>query len=195
MKKPENRKSWKITMKAVILDGSENENSVAGTVRESLEKRGVGFLYFKLKEADIRPCRSCGSCGLRTPGRCVQKDDMPSILRAMAEHKLFVYITPVRFGGYSSQLKKAIDRTMPLGEPFYMVKNGHLLHPMRYGEKFILGIGLSETFSPDAEANFRLLVSRNAMNMQSNYQVLTIQPAGDPAALAKVLNGILGGMR
>ena len=105
-------------MSSIILDGFENENSIGNTLKRLIEEKGVKSTYFKLKDMNILPCRSCGSCGLKTPGKCVIDDDMPKIMKAIATSSLYVMLTPIRFGGYSSQLKKAVDRTMSMGFPF-----------------------------------------------------------------------------
>ena len=178
-------------MKAAVLDATENGCQLVNVITNVLTQTGVSQAYFRLKDMNIMPCRSCGACGTRTPGRCVQKDDMPQLLRSMAASRLLVYITPVTFGGYSYQLKKAIDRTMPLGEPFYMVKNGHLLHPMRYGEKTLLAIGLYDGGRQEEIENFQLLVARNAMNMQSRYKTVIVSPNSGFDAMAKEMDAAL----
>jgi len=107
-----------IMMSSVILDSFEGEHFIGATLKQLLDEKGVASTYFKLKDMNILPCRSCGSCGLKTPGKCVIDDDMPKIMKAIATSSLYVMLTPIRFGGYSSQLKKAVDRTMSMGFPF-----------------------------------------------------------------------------
>jgi multimeric flavodoxin WrbA len=156
-------------VESVILDGFENESPIGTEIKFLLERQGHKSSYFKLKDMNIMPCRSCGSCGIKTPGKCIIKDDMDEVLRAIAKSKLYIMLTPITFGGYSSQLKKAVDRTMPIGIPFYKVSKGHLLHPMRYGDKALLGIGICEGILEGQEENFKLLQSRNALNMSFSY--------------------------
>ncbi len=175
-------------MQAAILDGTENSGPIEASLKKVLAERGIEFRYFKLKDMRVLPCRSCGACGLKSPGRCVISDDMHEVMRAIAGSSLYVVVSPIRFGGYSSTLKKAIDRTMSLGMPFYVVKDGHLLHPMRYGDKALLGIGLAEKNRSEQEANFRTLVSRNALNMQSSFHRTLVFRAGeDKAAIEQAL--------
>jgi hypothetical protein len=179
-------------LKAAILDGSVKENRIAGTLKSLVENTGGEVSCFKLEEMQILPCRSCGSCGTRTPGLCVIEDQMQEVLPAIAHCQLLVFISSVTFGGYSYQLKKAVDRLMVLGYPLYVVKGGHLLHPMRYGRKCLLGIGQINPGRTAEEENFRLLVARNAMNMQDTCQTLILDPKSDAAALESELGGILG---
>lgn len=178
-------------MSLVILDGFDYEHAIGNTLISQLEKENATFSYFKLKEMNILPCRSCGSCGFKTPGECVFKDDMPTILRAVAKSSVLILLTPIRFGGYSSQLKKAMDRCMVVGLPLYFVKDGHMLHPMRYGQKSLLAIGLSEADIQGQEENFKTLVSRNGLNMQFPYNTLIFKPADQPSTIQREISNAL----
>lgn len=179
-------------MKAAILDATENENPIKTVLDKKLSAKGIEISYFKLNNLNLLPCRSCGSCGNRTPGKCVQKDDMSLVIKSMAESYLLVYISTIIFGGYAFQLKKVIDRSMPLGEPFYFVRDGHLLHPMRYGRKLLLGIGLFKDSNPEEEDNFRVLVARNGMNMQASHQTIVIHLADNGMLIENEISKALG---
>lgn len=161
----------------VILNALESGNSIENTLIGMLVERGQEYSCFNLREMNILPCRSCGFCGVRTPGKCIIDDDIHPIMRAIAKSSTMVMLTPIRFGGYSSQLKKVVDRMMPMGMPFYMVKDGHLLHPMRYGHKSLLAIGVAEENLRGQEENFRTLVDRNALNMQFAHKALIFKPS------------------
>ena len=97
---------------------------------------------------------------------------MQAVLRSFARSDVVVMLTGVTFGGYSSRLKKAVDRLMAVSVGLYMVKDGHLLHPIRYGKKYLLGIGLTGGGHPDEDENYRLLVARNAMNFQYPHRAM-----------------------
>lgn len=178
-------------MSSVILDAFESEKSIGNTLKRLLEEKGQEFSHFKLKDMNILPCRSCGSCGVKTPGKCVLDDDMHGIMRAIAPSSLIIMLTSIRFGGYSSQLKKVLDRTMVMGLPLYIVKDGHLLHPMRYGKKSLLGIGLAEENLQGQEENFRTLVARNALNMQFACNTLIFKPSDDMTIIKREMESAL----
>lgn len=159
-------------MHSVILDALENENSIENFLLTKLAEKGEEFAYFKLQDMNILPCRSCGSCAFKSPGKCVIEDDIHTIMRAIAPSSMIMMLSPIRFGGYSSQLKKVIDKFMPMSLPLYTVKDGHLLHPMRYGHKKLLAIGTVDKNLPEQEENFRKLVAANALNMQFSHKTL-----------------------
>ena len=79
-----------------------------------------------------------------------------------------LYLTPVAFGGYSSALKKAVDRFIPLVIPFFTQIQGETHHPPRY-EHYprMAAVGILEAPDEESERVFSTLVSRNAINFHS----------------------------
>jgi multimeric flavodoxin WrbA len=178
-------------MSIVILDAMEGGNDISNNLKGKLIQTGEEFSYFKLKDMNILPCRSCGACGFKSPGKCVLQDDSHEILRAIARCSTLVMLTPIRFGGYTSTLKKAVDKFMSLGLPSYTVKHGHLLHPTRYGSKLIVGIGVYEGNSKDQGDCFRRLVENNAFNLQSEYRTLILKSSEDMEKVKQEISSLL----
>lgn len=179
-------------MGTIILDSFESQNTLVNSLKSILEQKGEEFSWFKLKDKDIKPCRCCGACAFKSPGKCIIDDDIHEIMRALAKSTMIIMLTPVRFGGYSSHLKKVIDRTMPMGYPLYFVKDGHLLHPMRYGHKFLIGIGVTEGNITGQEENFKTLVANNALNMQFTHKTLVLKQTDDTAKIENEIENIIG---
>lgn len=177
-------------MSIVILNAMEDGNNMAEILKGQLAKTGKPITCFGLKGMNILPCRSCGACGFKSPGKCVLKDDSHEVLKAIAECDAFVMLTPIRFGGYNSTLKKIVDKFMTLGLPLYMIKDGHLLHPMRYGSKFMIGVGVYDGDSRDQEDSFRRLVENNAFNMQSEYRTFILKPSWDMKKIEQEISSI-----
>lgn len=178
-------------MSIVILDAMEGGNNISVNLKEVLAETGKEIICFELNNMNILPCRSCGACSFKSPGRCVLQDDSHEVLGAIAKCSTFVMLTPIRFGGYTSTLKKAVDKFMNLGLPLYTVKHGHLLHPTRYGSKLIVGIGVNESDSKDQEACFRRLVENNALNLLSSYRTLILKPSYNTEKVKQELSGLL----
>jgi multimeric flavodoxin WrbA len=164
-----------MVMSAVILDAFENENDIGVILKKQLGERGQKFSYFKLKDMNIKRCIVCGSCADRTPGRCVIKDDMELIFRAIAKEEWLFMLTPLRFGGHSSRLKLAIDRFMVLGLPLYYVKDGTLFHRTRYDHKKLIAIAVSEKNIEGQEENFSRIVAQNAANLSYSGKALVVK--------------------
>lgn len=179
-----------------ILDGFDSENGVTdhigSVLRSRLDQKGKRHAFFKLKDMDIAPCRSCGACSFKSPGKCVVNDDMHGILRAIASSSVVVLLTLVRFGGYSAQLKKATDKFMVLGMPTYIVRKGHMLHPMRYGDKSLIVIGVLAANLTGQEEAFRLLVERNALNILApHHKVLFVKPSDTKTGMGERISHVL----
>jgi multimeric flavodoxin WrbA len=170
-----------------ILDGFDHDNMIGtyvGTLlRHRLDQAGKRHAYFKLNAMKLTACRSCGACGYKSPGKCVVADDHHEIMRAAAASSVLVYLSPIRFGGYTSPLKMATEKFMNLGLPYYMVRKGQLLHRMRYGEKALMTIGVTEADVAGQEDTFRLLGRRNAKNLACQHHLsMVMRPS---AALAE----------
>lgn len=183
-------------MKMVLLDGLDKAEQLYLTneILTIFEKNNIEVAHFQLKDMNLLPCSSCGSCGLITPGKCVLKDDIEVVMKAISNAQGMVFITPIRFGGYCSTLKKVIDRFMLLGLPLYIYEKGHLLHPTRYDLKWLIGIGIDEKQKIDQIKSFEKLVSHNALNMSVKHKTLIVNSEGctttEPITLDKILKEV-----
>lgn len=168
-------------MKALILNALEREGSNSHAEKENvlkveLEDKGWQYELFPLREMEIKPCLSCGSCATRTPGICPQKDGMDKILAKWVQSQLVVFLTPVSFGGYHSQLKKVLDRVLPLKIPLFTVSRGELHHQNRYKPMPpLLTIGILEDENVEEREVFRFVTERNGINiLLDRYAAVTI---------------------
>jgi hypothetical protein len=175
-------------MKAVILNGSENGDAALDGVHKIIvdELTGVGWEVdpLILHEMEIRHCVGCFGCWVKTPGVCVINDAGRDVARAVIQSDLVIYLTPVTFGGYSSQLKKALDRSICLVTPFFTKVDGEIHHEPRY-ERYprIMGVGVLPQADEESERIFTTLVGRNAINAHTPAHVggviLSSQGAGE----------------
>jgi len=159
-------------MKALILNGSLRDASVLDTIEEILFEnlKGMGWSSdtFTLRKTAVARCLGCFGCWVKTPGICVINDAGREITRKMIQSDLLVLLTPVTFGGYSSELKKAMDRFIPIVSPFFTRVHGEVHHRRRYGKyPRVLGIGEVPCDDPESEKIFRTLVRRNGINFYS----------------------------
>jgi len=173
-------------MKVLLLDGtpindSEAVELAADTVTE-LRARGCRLEEYRLRDLELGNCRGCFGCWYKTPGECLQKDSAVDIARSLVRSELMVMVTRTTFGGYSSLIKSALDRTISVISPFFISTDGITRHEKRY-EKYpaLAVIGLSGEPDPEAEAVFRELVSRNAFNFHSPVHSIGLVRAGTPA--------------
>lgn len=93
-------------------------------------------------------------------------DDGRETTRKAIQSDLMIWLTPVTFGGYSSELKKAIDRILPSMLPYFESYHGQIFHKMRYKKNpNLLVIGVQES-GVDYEETFMALAGRNQLNFR-----------------------------
>jgi hypothetical protein len=156
-------------MRALVLDGTAGGEASAGLVLEALGdllgRRGWEVDAIALRQAKIAPCRSCFGCWVRTPGECVIEDEGREVARRFIGSHLAVLLSPVTFGGYSFELKKALDRMICLIHGLFCRRAGVTRHPPRYpAYPGLLGVGLLSEAEQQAEALFGRLIESNSHN-------------------------------
>lgn len=161
-------------MKAVILDGSRTADDtldlLSDVIAAEVERYGYEVDNIVLRDEKIGSCTGCFGCWLRTPGICLIDDDGRKVAEKVIPSDLLVYLTPVTFGGYSSELKKAVDRAgCPSLLPFLIKIGDEIHHPARYEKTYVLlAFGVLPVPELESERLFATLVARNAINMHTH---------------------------
>ena len=159
-------------MKALIFNGSKEGDDSLRTSLEAIETQlkemGWQVDSLHLHEMDIALCLGCFGCWVKTPGICVINDSGRAIPKKIVQSDLMIFLTPITFGGYSPELKKALDRAIPMLLPFFKRVHGETHHVMRY-EKYpkLVAIGALPKPDQESEALFKQLLTRNAINYSS----------------------------
>jgi multimeric flavodoxin WrbA len=158
----------------------------------ALAGRGADILLYKLRELAIAPCAGCFGCWTRTPGECVMKDDARDVLASYVGSDIVAYVTPVTFGGYSSELKKMLDRFIPVLDPRFTVVGGEVHHLLRY-RRYPKTIGLGTLPSPDPEIErlFAGLVARNGLNVHQAVESAVLAGVPDPESARRFAEALL----
>ena len=171
-------------MKALILDGFRHDDAGAELMPQIVEsefaKRGWSSERLVLRDMAIAPCKGCFSCWVTTPGECGIEDAGRDVARKMIQSDFMVFLTPVTLGGYSSTLKKAIDRLIPNVLPFYRVVGGEVHHAPRYEKYPRLGaIGVIPQSNSEVSKLFNKLVKRNSVNFYGGEPVTAVVATED----------------
>ena len=156
------------------MNGSRTEDDTLNLLSEIIASEVERFDYqvdnIELRDKKIGSCTGCFGCWVRTPGICLIDDDGRKVTEKTIQSNLLVYLTPVTFGGYSSELKKAVDR-MACSKllPFLKKTGGEVHHPLRYKSTPTLVVfGVLPSPEPESEELFETLVARNAINMHTH---------------------------
>lgn len=126
--------------KVLVLNGSPHRGrGVTGSLLsffiQGMESEGAHVNTLDIYDLDVQPCRGCLACWHTSPGRCIQEDDMRKVLPEIADSDVLVLATPVYVDGMTGSMKTLLDRTIPLIEGRFEVREGHTRHPLRAGVK------------------------------------------------------------
>lgn len=181
-------------MKAILLDGSFATDSFSDRVTRALttelRTQGWDIEYVILRDKKIGNCSGDFFCWIRSPGICHINDDNRDLAAAIIASDLLIYLTPVTFGGYSSVLKRMVDHQIQNISPFFASIDGETHHEKRYVKyPDFLVVGWMDEPDERAEAVFRFLVQRNAINFYAQNFVtgiiLTSHSNGEITTLAQ----------
>jgi len=112
---------------------------------EGAREAGARAEIVLLAEKEIRGCLACLKCWTKTPGRCVQRDDMADLLGAFLASDLAVMATPVYNHNVTGILKTFLDRLTPIVDP-HLVKmpsgmTGHVKRHAAYPKFGVIATG------------------------------------------------------
>lgn len=181
-------------MKAILLDGSSQGDRrcerLGGALSAQLEARGWDVEHVVLRDRKIGNCAGGFFCWVRSPGVCKVDDDNRVIAAGIVASDLAVYLTPVTFGGYSSNLKRMLDHQIQNISPFFTTIEGEIHHKPRYANNpDLLAVGWMDGHDERAAAVFGHLVRRNALNLHAKTSVAAVVTAdltdGELQAVAK----------
>jgi multimeric flavodoxin WrbA len=120
-------------MKVLVFNGSPNMDKgntalILGPFVDGMREEGAEVELQYVKRLKINPCQGEMNCWLKTPGECLQKDDMNAIYPKLRQADVIVFAVPVYVDGMPGPMKTLIDRLIPLIEPYVELREGHCRH-------------------------------------------------------------------
>lgn len=99
-------------MQITVIEGSPHLKGASSTIAskfvEGATEAGHTVDVVEVVRLKIGACRACNACGASGP--CIQNDDMAGVRSKIMSSDMVVFVTPVYFCGFTSQLKTVIDR-------------------------------------------------------------------------------------
>jgi multimeric flavodoxin WrbA len=127
-------------MKVLAINGSPHRGKgntalILDPFLQGLRDGGADVDLLYTRDLDIKPCLGCFGCWTKTPGKCVQDDDMAGLLAKLRPAELWVLATPLYFDGPSGPLKNVMDRMTSFLRFPAEVRSGRSRHLVEDGVK------------------------------------------------------------
>ena len=157
-------------MNVLIINGSpkgkrSNSLRLAQSFVEGVKSKTEEAIYIEeieLSSMNIGHCRGCFACWNKTPGSCIIKDDMPSVIQKLLDANLVVWSFPLYYFSVPGILKNLIDRQLPMSLPF-MAENtsghGSGSHPARYDRSKVRNVLISTCGFYSAKDNYDSVIN------------------------------------
>jgi multimeric flavodoxin WrbA len=159
-------------MKVLAINGSPRKNwntaTLLNKVLEGADAQGADTELVHLYDLTYKGCISCFTCKLMdgpSNGRCVIKDDLSPVLRAIEEKvDVLVLGSPIYFGQMSGEMRSFMERLLfaplvysqPLRSVFPRRLKTAVIYTMNVNEKMCKQFGYESLFNT-TEASMRLI--------------------------------------
>lgn len=105
-------------MNIVVLTGSPRRNGNTNYLTEQFiagaEENGHKVFRFDCASHKVAGCLACNHCDM--DGDCVYNDDFAIVRPHLIDADMVVFVTPMYYFGFSSQIKSVIDRFYAINE-------------------------------------------------------------------------------
>jgi hypothetical protein len=139
--------------------------------------KDLNDVQFFCANKKMAACRGWYSCWLQTPGLCIMHDGTESLGKQIAFCNEFVIISKNLYGGFSTEIKNALDRSISSALPFFCVRNNELHHQPRYpneGKMMAYIYNANEIPAADKESLIEI-TKANSINLnKSDYETIFV---------------------
>ena len=121
--------------------------------------------FIDLSTKKIATCLGCFNCWVKTPGKCIIRDDATKVYPKIAQSDNIIYISKVKYGSYDLTMKTMLERAIPIQQAFIRLHNNETHHVQRnvaLKKAIIIAYG---DISNEEKQIFSMLVDRNSHNM------------------------------
>lgn len=170
-------------MKVLAINASPHRDKgntalILNPFLDGMREEGAEVEVLYTKTMDIKPCLGCLKCWTKTPGACIQKDDVEEVLPKIKAADVMVFATPLYWDGVSGPMKMFMDRMTPLGQPFIIIRKGRDRHPVKegYGHGKVVVVSTCGYFGIE---NFDAMIthySAVAINLEREFAGALLRP-------------------
>ena len=117
-------------------------------------------------------CIGCFSCWIKHPKKCAIKDEFSNIVEFIKDSDELILISKCRFGCYSSEVKRVLERCIGYVLPHFTIRNNEIHHQSRYNKRLKLCTYFYGNISDLDKKCVDKLVKANSINLNaSEYEV------------------------
>lgn len=120
-----------------------------------------------LEGENLKYCRGCFGCWVKTPGQCVMKDGFGDIGKKIAHSDHLVIVSKCYYGGFSPEVKGIVDRSIAYVLPTFRTKNKKMYHKPRYKERITLSVLFYGEISEQEKKIAKEVVKANGQNFNT----------------------------
>lgn len=156
------KKSKKDEMMRLIIHDLTKEQCETAGLNELSEQNNI----LVDSNGNNHYCIGCFGCWLKTPGRCVIKDEYQEMGEKLSRVDELLIISKSTFGSYSSAVKNVLDRSISYVSPYFVIRKGEMHHRERYHKKLrISAVFYGDDITEKEKETSRNLVMANAVNL------------------------------
>ena len=120
--------------------------------------------YVITADGKYAPCQGCFGCWIKHPASCFMKDDLQQVCRIIGQADELIIISKNLYGGYSTNIKNVLDRSIGTSTPFSTYRGRQMHHTLRYGKHELWKVIVYGEVSESEKDTFRFTAERNAVN-------------------------------
>ena len=152
-------------MRLIMHDLSDEQCEVLGlnslSEEENIIVNGNGENHY---------CIGCFACWLKTPGKCVIKDEYQEMGIKLSKVDELLIISKATFGSYSSVIKNVLDRSIAYVLPYFTIRNGEMHHGERYHKNLKVSVAFYGDMTENEKETAVNLVVANAVNLNGSIE-------------------------
>ena len=112
-------------------------------------------------------CIGCFSCWVRHPKICAIQDEFSNIVEYIKDSEELILISKSRYGCYSSNVKRVLERCIGYVLPFFSIRNKEIHHKSRYEKKIKFTTYFYGNISSKDKESLERLVKANSINLNA----------------------------
>ena len=112
----------------------------------------------------IHACVGCFACWVKTPTKCVLKDEFNNMASLYKECDEMIIVSECCYGMYSPFVKNVQDRTISFMLPYFRKVGGEMHHRKRYENTLDMQVHYYGDVTDAEKETARKLAERNSLN-------------------------------